>query len=297
MATLGDVLLSYTPGDALRATHGNRFEGGEQMAELSLDVFTADEAGFLVTSTLIAGERDAVLVDAQFTRSEARRLAEWVKASGKNLTTVYVTHDHPDHYFGLDTLAREFPSARLVTAPEVLSAIQATASAKVAQWTGSYGDEIPASPVLPGALDGDVIDLEGNPLRIIHLTQADSASASAVWIQALSAVVAGDAAFNGVHPWLAETDSRARKEWIANIDRLLPLVPNIVIAGHKAPGTDDAGRRVLIETRDYVWAFDNAVGRSAGPEALIKTLTDKFPNHKLPIILQFAADAAFARVA
>src|SRR5947209_7944138 len=125
------------------------------MADLKLDVFVGGDNAFNVTSTIVSGERDAVLIDGQFTRTDAERLAETIKASGKNMTAVYITHGHPDHYWGLTTLRAAFPQARFVTAPEVIGVIEETLAAKVAQWKPLYGDEVPDEPLRPEALDDD----------------------------------------------------------------------------------------------------------------------------------------------
>jgi len=261
---------------------------------LTLDVFVGAENGFFVTSTIVAGERDAVVIDAQFTRSDARRLAERIKALGKNLTTVYITHGHPDHYMGLNVLQEEFPGARLVTAPEVIPAIDEGKAAKVAQWKPLYADELPDNPVTPTALEGDVINLEGNELRVIHLGQGDDHSSTAVSIPALSAVVAGDFVYNGTHVWLAETNTETRKQWIENIGKLAAMNPTTVVPGHKAPGADDDGGRALKETRSYIEAFDAAARSAPNAEMLTKGMNEQFGDRALPIILEIAAGAAFS---
>jgi glyoxylase-like metal-dependent hydrolase (beta-lactamase superfamily II) len=66
------------------------------------------------TSTLISGERDGVLVDALVTKGESQELADWLATTGKNLTEVYITHAHGDHFFGLNTVLDKFPKARAV---------------------------------------------------------------------------------------------------------------------------------------------------------------------------------------
>jgi glyoxylase-like metal-dependent hydrolase (beta-lactamase superfamily II) len=264
---------------------GNRF---------SIDVFVGAENAFHVTSTIVSGERDAVLIDAQFTRSDAQRLAERIKATGKNLTTVYVTHGHPDHYWGFTTLSKQFPRARFVTAPEVVTVIDKTLDAKVAQWKPMYGDEVPDAPIKPKALDGEAIDLEGNELSIIHIGQGDVHFSTVVWISSLSTIVAGDVAYNGIHVWLAEDSSEQRLKWIENLERLAEVNPKAVIAGHKVPGTGDDGKRVLLrETRDYIASFHSAVGQSSGAQELIKIMAEKYQDRALPIILEISANAAF----
>jgi glyoxylase-like metal-dependent hydrolase (beta-lactamase superfamily II) len=261
---------------------------------ISVDVFVGAENAFHVTSTIVSGERDAVLIDAQFTRNDAQRLAERIKAAGKNLTTVYVTHGHPDHYWGFTTLFEQFPRARFVTAPEIVTVIDETLDAKVAQWKPVYGDEVPDVPIKPKALDGDSIDLEGNELSIIHLGQGDVHSSTVVWLPLLSTIVAGDVAYNGIHVWLAEDSSEQRLNWIENLERLAEMNPTAVIAGHKVPGTNDDGRRVLLrETRDYIASFHSAIGQSPGAQDLMKIMTEKYKDRALPIILEISANSAF----
>ena len=134
---------------------------------LELQVITASPEGFLVNSTLVTGARDAVLIDAAFTLADARTIVERVRASGKNLTTVYVTHGHPDHYFGLTVIKEAFPKARLVALPATVAAIQGTWKSKVDQWKPVYKDAITSTPVLPTAIEGSAIMLEGQRLEIV----------------------------------------------------------------------------------------------------------------------------------
>ena len=235
------------------------------MADLKLDVFVGGDNAFNVTSTIVSGERDAVVIDGQFTRTDAERLAETIKASGKNMTAVYITHGHPDHYWGLTTLRAAFPQARFVTAPEVIGVIEETLAAKVAQWKPLYGDEVPDEPLRPEALDGDVIDLEGNELRIIHLGQGDVHDSTVVWILSLRALAAGDVAYNGTHVWLAEADAAERKEWIANLEKLAGMDPVTVVAGHKVPNADDDGRASCSTRPGTMWPPSTPPSSGARP--------------------------------
>jgi len=263
-------------------------------SRLQLKTFTAAPEGFSVNSVLVYGAKDAVVIDAQFTESDARRLVAVLKESKKNLTTVYVTHAHPDHYFGFGAIKQAFPNAKIVALPGVVKDIQASAAAKVRQWKPQYGDNITADPVIPEPLDGTSFKLEGETLQVIGGVQGDATNSSYVWIGSLQAAVVGDIAFAGVYPWTAETTPALRQEWIRTLDQIIARKPNIVVAGHKQAGTkDDASS--LEFTRDYLSYFDQALAESRNADELVKKVTAKYPNLGLDVILKIGAEAAFAQ--
>src|SRR3989454_10919667 len=145
--------------------------------------------------SLISGERDAVLIDAVLTFEDAGRVVDWIRATGKNLTTVYITHGHGDHFFGLNTILDAFPNARAVTAAAVVPDARGQLSPDLMQfWNTILPGQIPEHPIVPDALDGDVIDLEGHELRIITVGQSDTNPSTIVYIPSLDAVVSGDVA-------------------------------------------------------------------------------------------------------
>ncbi len=259
--------------------------------KLELKVITASPEGFLVNSTLITGARDAVLIDAAFTRGDARRIVAAVRTSGKNLTTVYVTHDHPDHYFGLEVIKQAFPSARFVALPGAVAEIERTWQSKVAQWKPLYGDSITSNPVIPTALAGNSITLEGEQIEIVGPVQGDDAVNSFLWIPSLKAVVAGDIVYSGVYVWTAETDTAARRRWAATLDRIAALRPAVVVPGHQqqALGTTPAS---VAFTKEYLAAFDQALASASTPEDLQAKVKARYPSLALDIILKIGAEAA-----
>jgi glyoxylase-like metal-dependent hydrolase (beta-lactamase superfamily II) len=260
--------------------------------KLTTTVYTASPTGFLVNSTIVAGDKDAVLIDAQFSLADAHRLVAALLESKKNLTTIYVTHFHPDHYFGLTVIKQAFPKAKLVTTPASLAEIKKTWKAKTKQWGPMYGDLVPASPVLPVALAGKTIMLEGQALEL-RTGQGDSADNTYVWIPATKTVITGDIVFNGVHPWTAESNAASRKAWIETLDEIVALGPTTVIAGHKDPkNKDDAA--AIKQTRDYLEAFDAAVGSSKSSAEVQQKIKAKYASLQLDVILTIGADAAFS---
>ncbi len=252
------------------------------------------EATWPATSvSLIAGERDAVLIDAALTTEDAEQIVKWIEATGKNLTTIYITHGHGDHFFGLNTILDAFPVARAVTAAAVEPETQGQLSPDYLQfWTTTFPGQISAHPGVPGALDGDVIDLEGHQLRVIAVAQADTAPSTIVHIPDLDAVIAGDLAYNGIHPWLAFTDHGKRMQWIASIGQVEALNPRIVVAGHKRPGApDDDPAAILGGTKTYLRDFEQALSESQSAQGLVDKMMAVHGDLGNPYTLWTAAQA------
>jgi glyoxylase-like metal-dependent hydrolase (beta-lactamase superfamily II) len=262
--------------------------------KLTTTVYTASPTGFLVNSTIIAGDKDAIVVDAQFSLADAHRLVAALLESKKNLTTIYITHFHPDHYFGLAVLKQAFPKAKLVTTRQSLAEIRKTWKAKVKQWGGMYGPLVPKTPLLPVALPANKLALEGQTIEIRGPRQGDSADNTYVWIPSTKTVIAGDIVFAGVHPWTAETTAASRKAWIATLDEIAALGPTTVIAGHKDPkAKDDAS--AIRQTKEYLQTFDAAVASSKTSAEVQQKVKQKYGALQLDIILTIGADAQFAK--
>jgi len=259
---------------------------------LDVTVFTASPGGFLVDSTLVTGDKDAILIDAQFTLADAHRLVATIIESKKNLTTVYITHAHPDHYFGLQVIHDAFPKAKLVALPATIAEIKKTWQGKVKQWGPMYGTNVTSQPTIPSALAGTKLELEGQALEIHGGVQGDEGESSYVWIPSAKTVVAGDIVYRGVHVWTAETNPTTRKAWAKTLDELAALKPVRVIAGHKDPKLDDAPAGID-QTRHYLEAFDAAVASSKTADEVEQKVKAKQPGLQLDVILHIGAGAAF----
>jgi glyoxylase-like metal-dependent hydrolase (beta-lactamase superfamily II) len=245
--------------------------------------------------SLISGERDAVLIDALLTPGDAARVVDWIRAAGKNLTAIYITHGHGDHFFGLNTILTAFPTARAVTAAVVVPEAQESLSpAHMAFWNAILPGQIPEHPTVPEALDGDVIELEDRELRIIPVGQSDTAASTIVHVPSLDAVIAGDVAYNGIHQWLAHTDAEKRLRWIANVERIEALEPRIVVAGHKRPDArDDDPAAILGATKTYIRDFERSLAESHSPQELVDRMMVLHGDRGNPYTLWTAAQAVF----
>lgn len=122
-----------------------------------------------MAATLIYGEKDAVLVDAYMTVKQANTLADWVAAKDKNLTTIYITHGHGDHWFGVGTLLERFPNAKVVATPDTVKVMRQNASpaALESAWKPAFPGVIPENLVIAQELNRNVIELEGRELIAI----------------------------------------------------------------------------------------------------------------------------------
>jgi glyoxylase-like metal-dependent hydrolase (beta-lactamase superfamily II) len=245
------------------------------------------------SATLIYGQKDAVLVDALLTVAQVNVLVEWVVASGKNLTTIYVTHGHGDHFFGLAALLDRFPNAKAVATPDAVKVMRQQASPeKVANfWEVRCPGQIPKRLVLAEELQGNSIKLEGRDLIAVPLGHTDTDNTTCLHVPSLGLVVAGDAAYNDVHLYLAESNAQTRREWIAALDKIEALKPRAVIAGHKKAEMDDSPR-IIEETRQYIRDFDRLAGRTNSARELYDKMLELYPNRANPGSLWGSARAA-----
>src|SRR6516164_2436444 len=236
-----------------------------------------------VSATLIFGKRDAVLVDALLRIDHAVSLVNWIAASGKNLTTIYATHGHGDHFFGVGTVLERFPNARFVARPEVIKIMRQQTSPETfaafrnARFPGQISDRF----IIAEELTGKVIDLEGQELVSIPLVHTDTDNTTCLHVPSIGLVVAGDAAYNDVHLFLAESDPQRRQEWIAALGTIESLNPRAVVASHKRPKNDD-NPRIIEETRQYIRDFDRVASVTESAEQLYHDMRTLYPDRLNP---------------
>lgn len=219
--------------------------------------------GYDVNSTMISGEKDMLVIDPQFSLSEAHRLAAEILESKKNLTLIYVTHPHPDHFFGLAVLKQAFPNARIVALPATAAAIRNAWPARQKFWLPTYGPLIPGpDPVLPEPLEKPALTLEGQEFPITGGLQGDGPGNSFVYIPSLNAVVAGDTVFD--HVYFGVPKDKARDEWMKTLDQIEALHPAILIPGHEGPGaTHDLAAIAFMKKYIADWYANVASSKSA----------------------------------
>ncbi|MEE3936148.1 MBL fold metallo-hydrolase [Pseudomonas viridiflava] len=256
---------------------------------LKIDVYNpAEKAIFPVSSELITGQHDAVLIDAQFQRNDAEALVQKIKASGKKLTTVYISHSDPDYYFGLDVIQAAFPEAKIVASEPTVKAIKASMQGKLAYWGPILKDNAPTKLVLPEVLKGDNLTLEGQPLEIKGL-QSPAPQRSYVWIPSLKAVVGGVVVSSGIHVWVADTQTpKSRQDWLAALKGIEALKPTTVIPGHYL-GEVPEGTKAVTFTADYLKSFEEHAAKTRDSAALIDAMKKAWPQLAEPSSLELSA--------
>lgn len=249
-----------------------------QQAALTTEVFNpGEQAIFAVSSVLVQGKTDAVLIDAQFSAEQARKLADKIKATGKRLTTIYISHGDPDFYFGLDTLQAAFPEAKILATPQTIAHIQETNEAKLKVWGPKLGENAPKQLVVPEPLQGDSLQLEGQTLQLIGL-DSPAPDRTVLWIPSIKTVAGGIPVMAGEHVWMADTQTpQSHSDWLAMLERIKALGPEVVIPGHFV-GTMPAGTAAVDFTADYIRAFDEETAKAKDGAALEAAMKQRFPN-------------------
>jgi len=256
---------------------------------LKLSVYQADDHSFNVTSVLVSGAKDAVLIDTGFTRADAYRIAAQVLDSGKQLKTIYISQADPDYYFGATVLKQIFPQAELLAAAPTLAKIKANVAGKMAFWGPKMGDNAPQAPLaLPHELKGKQLLLEGQALEV-RGSSGLLAHRSYVWIPSIRAIVGNVGVVSGLHVWTADTQSRQeRQAWIAQLNEMEALQPLQVIPGHMAKNAA-TGVASIRFTRDYLQQFETNLAASGNSAQLIQRMQQAFPQAGEAMSLEIGA--------
>lgn len=255
---------------------------------LKLQVYNASENSFGVASVIVSGKTDAVLIDAQFTLADAEKVAQEIKASGKKLTAIFVSHGDPDFYFGLEVFKKYFPEVTAYASPATVEHIKATAQKKLEVWGERLGKNITSNVILPQVLKGNSIELEGQKLEIIGLEEFPNKTF--VWIPSIKAVVGGINIFGTTfHLWMADAQTaEARKSWISVLDKITALKPEIVIPAH-ANSNSPFDIAAVNHTKSYIQFYEEALKTNKTSEALITALKAKYPTLTFETALQIGA--------
>ncbi len=255
----------------------------------------ADTTAFNVNATLIVGPTEALLVDAQFHASDARRLADQIAATGTHLKAIFITHPDEDHYLGAAVIVERFPGTPVYMTPAAIEEFKVAGPKYLAGVKAQMPAEAPDSLVTPQPVPSTTFTIDGQRIEIVPDQQGDvlRPTNSFLWIPSLHAVVAGDIVFNGIHAWLGASSPAARVAWHQAIARIGALHPVIVVAGHKSSADLPDSPDVLRRMDQYLTDFDAA--RSASPDAagLVAAMIAKYPSYPERGLLGYSAQMAY----
>lgn len=229
-----------------------------------------------LASTLIFGERDAVLVDAPYTHDQIRQVGDWVEKSDKHLVAIYATHAHGDHWFGTAALQDRFGDAVAYATPGTIAAMHRALDGRAA-WDNDFPGLIPPSPVVYTPTPTDGLTLEGQQLVPVEVGHTDSDDTTVLHVPSIGLVVAGDAVYNGVHQMLLESGGGGLEAWLAALDVIDALEPTFVVAGHKNRDLPD-DPATIDQTRQYLIDAQTLIAEKVTPQVYFDTLVTKYAD-------------------
>lgn len=233
-----------------------------------------EKAIFPVSSTLITGQHDAVLVNAQFSVKDGKQLVDLVKKSGKNLKYIVISAGDPDYYFGLEPIVKAFPKAKIVATPQVVKHIEQTKAAKLAYWGPILKDGAPTQVYVPKATTLKTLTLDKQKIQF----KDTNSYAAYLWVPKDRTILGGVGVSSGIHVWTADTQTeKARSQWRHTLKSMQALHPKNVIPGHYL-GDIPKGTTAIQSTYQYLTDFENALKTNSGSAAVIAVMKAKYPH-------------------
>ena len=244
--------------------------GGAALASpLTVTVYNpGDKAIFPVSSELVTGDKEAILIDAQFGVNDGKALVDLIKQSGKRLTTVYISGGDPDFYFGLEPIKAAFPDVKILASQHVVDHIKQTKDAKLAYWGPILAEQAPKTLIVPQVMTASHLTLDGEKIEIKEM----NTPSAYLWAPSIKTAFGGVPVYSGVHVWMADSQTKAaRAQWMQALDGMLALQPERVIPGHFL-GTEPKGTQAVTFTRDYVQRFEQELATAKDADQLIDGL-------------------------
>ncbi|WP_222403472.1 MBL fold metallo-hydrolase [Rhizobium leguminosarum] len=266
---------------------------GHAAGSLTWKHFPAGQNGFFRAPVLVFGAKEAVLIDGGFTLPDGKAVADAIKATGKTLTTIYISQSDPDYYFSLGPIKAAFPDAKVIAASATVDAIKGSVEKKLAVWGPQLkenGPQMLADVVIPETFDEKTLTVDGETIEIVDAEGL--ANRRYLFVPSLNAVLGGVLIFNGVHVWTADTNSaELRAAWVANLEKIAARKPAIVVAGHTAPDapTDLSG---VEHTIAYLKAFEEELAKTKDSAALKAAMEARFPGLGMGVALDIGSKVA-----
>lgn len=237
----------------------------------TVHTYTAPEMGTFVTTHVIELAGGLIVLDAQYILPFAREAAQYARDLNKPVTRLYVSHPHPDHFFG----AGEFgPAVAVYALPEIKDVIEQNGDRQIADGRSQLGDLVPAQATKPREVvePGEEI-IGGVRFEFRRVENAESSSSLTIGLPDEDILMAQDLLFNNVHLWIAE---RHFDGWAATVKTYKRLPYQRLLPGHGRPG----GRELYDRVLEYLTFAEPALARAQDGEQLKKALVEHFPHYE-----------------
>jgi glyoxylase-like metal-dependent hydrolase (beta-lactamase superfamily II) len=258
---------------------------------VSIKVFTSQDDQFWTNSVMIEGVREVMLVDAQLTKTNAERVLLAIRETHKPLSLIYITHEHADHFLGLEVFRDAYPTVRIIAPSAVVARINQVYQERIDKWKQLLGSSATTHVVPIEPFDGDTITFESSRIEVLQHIQGDTGENTMLWIPGQRILVGGDVVFNNMHVYTAETDSRARGKWLNSLNTIRALQPSVVIPGHSKSGAQLDASTAVDFTETYLRVFEEERNKAKDPDGLIKAMKARFPSADLFLSIERGAAA------
>ena len=249
------------------------------------------DAAFRVVATLIVGPTESILWDAQYKVSDGKRLADRIAATGTRLKAIVISHADHDHYMGAMEVLARFPKTPVYMAAATLADYNERSQRDLAAERQRPNADAPETLVTPELLPQTALTVDGHRLEVIEGLAGDvrKPASAALWIPSLRAALVADLAFDGIHPWLGDSDIASRAAWRASLKRIAALDPAVVVPGHKVDPAAPDSPDVLTFMDTYLADFDRLMESSATPKDLVLAMQQRYSALRIPALMASGA--------
>jgi glyoxylase-like metal-dependent hydrolase (beta-lactamase superfamily II) len=265
------------------------FAAGQQ--GFLIKVFTSPDDKFWTNSVIIEGEHEVMLVDAQLTKTSAEKVLQEINATKKPLSIIYVTHEHADHFLGLEVFKEAYPGVRIIANSAVTDRINKVYQERIDKWKKILGTGATSQVVAIEKFDGNFIEFEGAKIEVLKNIRGDTDENTMLWIPGQRILIAGDVLFNDMHVYTAEADSKARGKWLNSLQRIRELKPSVVIPGHSKVGALLDASTAVDFTENYLLVLEKELKTAKDSDSFINTMKERFPSADLLLALERGAKA------
>jgi glyoxylase-like metal-dependent hydrolase (beta-lactamase superfamily II) len=258
-------------------------------------VITPGGDQFWTNSVIIEGAHEVMLVDAQLTKTNAEKVLQAIKATGKPLLIIYITHEHADHFLGLEVFKDAYPGVRILANSTVVDRINKVYQEKIDKWKGLLGSDAASHVVAISKYDANFIRFEHSNVEILKNLQGDTDANTMLWLPGQKTLIAGDVVFKDMHVYTAETDISARRRWLDSLQKIRDLKPVAVIPGHSGVGAPVDATSAVDFTERYLMIFEDELAKAKTADDLVKRMTKQFPSADLQLAIERGAEANVRR--